>query len=175
MTYSLHTDLSLHCPLDDAFALFCDASNLERLTPPELRFQILTPLPIEMKRGARIQYRIRLFGVPFAWLTEITHWEPGVRFVDEQISGPFARWVHEHRFSSLGPSTSRIVDDVRYALPFEPVGRLAHPLVRARLDRIFEFREQRVREILEGGKPSNPSREPSSATDESSLARNALA
>ena len=146
--YQLQTDIILPRSIEDTFALFCDAQNLERLTPPELRFEIRSALPIEMKRGARIRYRIRLFGIPFGWLTEITHWEPGVRFVDEQIAGPFKRWVHEHRFDPLDDQTTRIRDDVRYALPFDPVGRIAHPVVRARLDRIFSFREQSVREIL---------------------------
>ena len=110
MAYRLNTDITLPRSLEDTFQLFCDAANLEALTPPELRFQIRTPLPIEMKKGARIQYRIRLFGIPFAWLTEITHWEPGVKFVDEQISGPFRQWVHEHRFESLDESRTRIMD-----------------------------------------------------------------
>jgi ligand-binding SRPBCC domain-containing protein len=148
MTHRLKTDITLPRSLDDTFELFCDASNLEALTPPGLRFEIRTPLPIEMRKGARIEYRIRLFGVPFSWLTEITCWEPGIRFVDEQISGPFKLWVHEHCFERLGDASTRIRDEVSYALPFEPIGGLAHPLVRSRLDRIFEFREQRVRALL---------------------------
>ncbi len=148
MTYTLHTDMILAHSLDDTFALFCDASNLETLTPPELRFEIRTALPIEMRVGTRIQYRIRLFGVPFSWLTEITCWEPGKRFVDEQISGPFRTWIHEHCFESVSESSTRIRDEVQYALPFEPLGRLAHPLIRSRLDRIFDYREMRVRELL---------------------------
>jgi ligand-binding SRPBCC domain-containing protein len=153
MTYLLRTDITLARSLADTFALFCDASNLETLTPPELRFEIRTPLPIEMRKGARIEYRIRLFGVPFSWLTEITCWEPGIRFVDEQISGPFRIWIHEHCFQSIDDSTTRIRDEVQYALPFEPIGRLAHPLVRSRLNRVFEYREERVRELLIGPTP----------------------
>lgn len=148
MPYQLKTDITLPRSLEDTFQLFCDASNLKTLTPPELRFEIRTRLPIEMKQGARIQYRIHLFGIPFAWLTEITHWEPGVRFVDEQISGPFRQWIHEHRFEALEEKSTRILDEVRYALPLEPLGRIAHPIVRSRLDRIFSFRDEKVREIL---------------------------
>lgn len=148
--YRLCTDITIDCPVDTAFELFCDAANLEKLTPPELRFEIISPLPIEMKRGAQIEYRIRLFGVPFSWLTEITVWEPGVRFVDEQVAGPFRKWIHEHRFESVGDSSTRIRDEVAYTLPLEPVGRLAHPLVRSRLNRIFEFREREVRRVLSG-------------------------
>jgi ligand-binding SRPBCC domain-containing protein len=148
MTYTLHTDITLERSLADTFALFCDASNLETLTPPELRFEIRTALPIEMRIGTRIEYRIRLFGVPFSWWTEITCWEPGERFVDKQISGPFQTWIHEHRFESVDDTSTRIRDEVHYALPFEPIGRIAHPLIRSRLDRIFDYREIRVRELL---------------------------
>lgn len=158
MTYSLRTDMTIDRSVADTFAVFSEAANLERLTPPELRFEILTPLPIEMKVGARIEYRLRLFGVPFSWLTEITCWEPGVRFVDEQLSGPFRTWIHEHCFEAIGESTTRIQDEVLYALPLEPIGRIAHPLVRARLDRIFDYREESVRRLLTGPTGQGPTR-----------------
>lgn len=148
LDYEIKTDITLSSSLDETFALFAEASNLEALTPPELQFQILTPLPIEMKQGAHIKYRLKLFGIPFNWLTEITHWEPGVRFVDEQISGPFRLWVHEHDFSAVDDSSTRIRDRVRYGLPLEPLGRLAHPIVRSRLDRIFRFREEKVHDLI---------------------------
>jgi ligand-binding SRPBCC domain-containing protein len=148
MPYRILTDVTLERPLDLVFEFFSNAGNLEAITPPELRFEILTPQPIAMCQGARIDYRLRLYGVPFRWRTAITAWEPGRRFVDEQISGPFALWVHEHRFEAPTPTSTRIRDEVRYALPLEPLGRLAHPLVRAKLDRIFSYREERVRALL---------------------------
>ena len=148
MDYFLQTDVTLDCSIEDAFAVFCDANNLEAITPPELRIKIVSPLPIEMKVGAQIAYQIRLFGIPFSWLTEITHWEPNVRFVDEGVSGPFRVWIHEHRFESLGPSSTRIRDEIRYGLPLEPIGRIAHPWVRSRLDRIFQYRGETVGSLV---------------------------
>ena len=68
--------------------------------------------------------------------------------MDEQESGPFALWIHEHCFEAIDPNTTRIRDEVYYALPLEPLGRIAHPLVRAKLDRIFRYREERVRALL---------------------------
>ena len=90
---------------DEVFAFFADASNLEAITPPFLHFRILSPLPIEMRPGARIDYALSLGGVPLRWRTRITEWEPGVHFVDEQESGPYARWRHTHRFEDQGSST----------------------------------------------------------------------
>jgi ligand-binding SRPBCC domain-containing protein len=150
MIYTIETDQTLPRALDDVFPFFADAGNLETITPPELRFSIETPRPIEMRVGALIEYRLTLYGIRFRWLTEISVWEPGKRFVDQQILGPFALWHHEHRFSQEGDGT-RIQDTVHYALPLDPIGRLAHPLVRKQLDRIFDYRTARVDEIL--GKP----------------------
>lgn len=148
MEYTLRSEVLLDRSLDDCFAFFADAANLETITPKELRFRFESELPIEMRRGCRIGYRLSLYGIPFSWLTEIAVWEPGVRFVDQQLRGPFRTWIHEHRFEALSAKQTLIRDAVRYALPLEPVGRLAHPLVRANLDRIFRYREERVRKLL---------------------------
>jgi ligand-binding SRPBCC domain-containing protein len=148
MTYQISTDLTLPRPLDEVFEFFADASNLEAITPPELKFRIVTPMPIEMRTGALIEYRLSLFGIPFSWLTEISVWEEGRRFVDRQISGPFRVWHHEHCFQAIDERTSRITDSVHYSLPLPPVGRLVHPIVRPQLNRIFSYRSERVRELL---------------------------
>ena len=148
MTHVLETEFMLPAGIDEVFPFVADAGNLETITPPELQFRFVTPLPIEMRVGALIEYRLRLFGVPFSWLTEISVWEPGVRFVDRQLRGPFRLWHHEHRFESTPVGTTRLRDTVHYVLPFEPLGRIAHPVVRARLDRIFAYRTERVRGIF---------------------------
>lgn len=151
MVYTIRTDVTLNRSLEDTFDFFSDAGNLEAITPPELRFSIKTPLPIEMRQGALIEYELSLYGVPFSWLTEISVWEPGVRFIDHQIAGPFKVWHHEHCFESLGENKTRIRDQVRYVLPLEPFSRIVHPLVRTNLDRIFSYRTDKVREIMDGG------------------------
>lgn len=148
MTYSLSTDITLPKPIDSVFPFFADAGNLEAITPPELRFRIVSPMPIDMRVGALIEYRLSLFGVPFSWLTEISVWEEGRRFIDRQVLGPFRLWIHEHRFEATASGGTRIRDEVHYALPLDPVGRLAHPIVRNRLDRIFDYRTERVQALL---------------------------
>jgi ligand-binding SRPBCC domain-containing protein len=129
---------------DEVFTFFADASNLEAITPPFLHFRILSPLPIEMRSGTRIDYALSLGGVPFRWRTRITEWEPGTRFVDEQESGPYAIWRHTHRFDDQGSSTV-MHDLVEYAEPLGPLGRLAHVLfVERALERIFDFRRDTI-------------------------------
>lgn len=133
--------------LDDTFAFFGDARNLDRLTPPWVGFRILTPAPIEMRVGTLIDYSIRIHGVGVRWKTLITRWEPPHRFVDVQLKGPYRWWHHEHRFEPVSGGT-RVVDAVEYAAP---LAWISHPLlVRRDVARIFEYRESALREVLGG-------------------------
>jgi hypothetical protein len=149
--YCLEREQWLPAPLDRVFDFFADAANLQALTPPWLGFRILSPLPIPMRAGARIEYRIALAGVPLRWRTCITRWEPGAGFVDEQERGPYALWEHTHRFERCGDGVL-MGDTVRYALPLGPLGRVAHGLaVRSALAAIFDYRFARVRERFPRG------------------------
>lgn len=147
MDHELRTEFTLPLPRERVFAFFAAAENLERITPPELKFRITTPLPIAMRPGALIEYRLRLGGVPFGWTTRIDAWEPPFRFIDTQLKGPYALWEHTHEFEEVAGGT-RIRDRVRYRLPFGMLGRLALPVVRWQLGRIFAHRERAVREAL---------------------------
>jgi ligand-binding SRPBCC domain-containing protein len=144
------TTTVLPLPLDRVFPFFADAANLEVITPPELRFHILTPQPVEMRVGALIRYRLRLTGVPFQWLTRIAEWNPPHQFVDEQLKGPYKTWIHTHRFTET-PAGTQIDDEVRYELPLFPVGELALPFVKLQVGRIFAFREQAIRRLMLDG------------------------
>jgi len=134
-------------PTAQVFNFFAEAANLEQITPPELRFRIVTPLPIEMQRGTLIEYRLALFGVPFGWRTEISDWQPPHRFVDRQLSGPYRQWIHTHEFTAENGGT-RMLDRVEYVLPLSQLGLLAGALVRRQLGRIFDYRESTIRQLL---------------------------
>jgi ligand-binding SRPBCC domain-containing protein len=125
--------------LEEAFAFFADARNLERITPPWLRFEIVEA-PAELARGARLRYRLRLYGVPIRWRTEIVAWTPPHGFVDRQRRGPFLLWEHTHRLRAVGGGTE-ISDHVRYRLFVGPLGDLLRRLVVRRwVEGIFDYR-----------------------------------
>lgn len=141
----LHRETVVQAPLDRAFAFFADASNLQRLTPAWLHFSIRTPMPVEMRAGLVIEYWIRLYGVPIPWRTRIDVWEPGVRFVDRQIAGPYVWWRHEHRFEPVDGGATRVIDDVDYV---PRVRWLTARFVRRDVERIFTYRQEMLREIF---------------------------
>jgi len=135
-------------PLEDAFAFFADAYNLEALTPPWLHFRILTPRPIRIQEGATIEYVLTTRRLPVRWRTEIIEWRPGRRFVDRQVEGPFRFWEHTHTFDEHQGGTL-IGDTVLYRMPYGVLGAIAHRLLVARdLERVFDYRRDAVDRLL---------------------------
>jgi ligand-binding SRPBCC domain-containing protein len=137
-------------PVEEAFAFFADAYNLEALTPPWLGFRILTPRPIPMRKGTTIEYVLTTHRIPVRWRTEIVEWDPGRRFVDTQLKGPFRAWEHTHDFEER-PDGTRIRDTVLYRMPYGPLGAIAHRALVARdLERVFDYRRDAVHRLLGG-------------------------
>lgn len=130
---------------EEVFPFFADARNLEVLTPPWLKFEVLTPQPIQIEEGTRIDYKLRLRGFPLRWQSEITVWDPPHRFVDEQCRGPYREWVHEHTFEPQNGGTLAR-DVVQYGvLGGAIVDRL---IVRHDVERIFQFRREKLQELF---------------------------
>jgi ligand-binding SRPBCC domain-containing protein len=145
----LRREQRLPGPPEDVFPFFADAHNLEAITPPWLGFRVVTPQPIDMRRGALIEYRLRLHAVPLRWRTRIAVWDPPRRFVDVQLSGPYLLWHHTHDFIPDPRGGTLMRDTVRYALPLGPLGELAgRVLVRRDLAAIFDFRQGAIRAAL---------------------------
>jgi ligand-binding SRPBCC domain-containing protein len=141
---TLVTEVWLPRPRHEVFAFFADAANLDRITPPWLRFQILTPLPVVMQTGALLDYRLRWRGIPLSWRTRIDAWAPPVRFVDRQLRGPYLQWIHTHEFEERDGGTW-MRDAVDYAIP----GWIVEPflyrwLIGPDVERIFAYRKATI-------------------------------
>jgi ligand-binding SRPBCC domain-containing protein len=148
--HTLRARMTLPLPVQQVFDFFAAAENLQMITPPELGFRIVTTGRVQIEQGALIDYQLGLFGIPFRWQTEITCWRPPHEFVDTQLRGPYAQWIHRHTFRQRDGDTI-IEDEVRYRLPVPLLGELAVPLVKLQLKRIFRYRQARIRELLLAG------------------------
>ena len=135
-------------PLDKVFDFFSKAENLNKITPPELSFKIITPLPIKMQKGTLIDYKIKVEGIPMLWRTEISDWNPPYYFIDSQLKGPYVKWVHEHHFESVDNGT-KMTDKVTFRSPgwiFEPI--IHYLIVKNKVEKIFEYREKILKDIV---------------------------
>lgn len=145
--FELRREIELSVPLQEVFSFFADPGNLQAITPPWLRFQIRSEVPIEMKVGQEISYKLRVRGLPISWISLISAWDPPHRFVDEQIKGPYKLWIHEHTFDESEGRTL-VKDHVRYAVPGGAwINRL---FVAGDLRKIFDFRSAQMTKLLGG-------------------------
>ena len=143
--FLFQTELWLPKPRAEIFPFFAEARNLEAITPPWLKFEVLTPAPIEIRAGTLIDYRLRVHGVPIRWRTEISEWEPPHRFVDRQLRGPYRLWHHTHTFDERDGGTL-CGDRVRY----RPRGGVLVDwlVVRRDVKNIFSYRQRRLKELF---------------------------
>ena len=145
--WRLEASITLMASLDVVFDFFSRARNLQELTPPWLKFDVLTPEPIVMQPGTLIDYRIIIHGIPIRWRTEITRYEPPAIFTDRQLRGPYSLWDHTHTFEAISPEVTQARDIVVY----RPRGGVLAPLlnslfVQRDVERIFAFRHAMLAE-----------------------------
>ncbi len=132
----------------DAFAAFEDPLRLAEITPPGLQFRILTPPPILMAAGVKIDYEFRWLGLPILWRSIITEYEPPFVCEHEQVKGPFRLWRHRLTFHPSEEGTL-VTDEAFYSLPFGPLGRIVHKgIVSGQLKEIFRFRQKALSEMI---------------------------
>ena len=155
--HTIEREQWLERPIEEVFAFFGDSMNLQAITPEWLHFSVLTPPPMAMAVGARIEYRLRWGVVPLRWVTLIEEWEPPRRFVDSQLEGPYRLWHHTHTFEPQAGGTI-VRDTVRYQIPFGWLGATLHwQRIRRDLAAIFDERARRVRALLAPPARDDPS------------------
>ena len=146
--HSLIKTTAINRPIEEVFDFFSKAENLNKITPPDLQFKILSPLPISIKKGALIDYKIKINGIPFKWRTEISEWELNKRFIDRQIKGPYKVWIHEHTFEERNGITY-MTDNVQFLSPgwiLEPI--INKFFIEKKVKGIFEYREKILTDLF---------------------------
>jgi uncharacterized protein (TIGR01777 family) len=134
--------------IDEVFPFFSDPSNLEKITPPWLRFKVLRISTPTIGAGTQIDYQLRIRGIPIRWKSRIDVWAANEVFIDTQIKGPYAQWEHLHRFTPLKGGTF-LTDRVRYKLPLGRAGRFfAGKIVTGDVRSIFKFRKDKISSLF---------------------------
>lgn len=132
----------------DVFDFFSDERNLEKITPPNLNFRVIKKTTPEIQKGTLIYYKLRLYGLPFKWVTLIKEWEKNNMFMDVQLKGPYKVWQHTHKFEDVEGGVL-IKDEVHYKLPLGFMGDLvAGWLVKKDVENIFNYRSKYILENL---------------------------
>lgn len=153
--YTLKRTQQLPINVQIAWQFFSDPRNLPVITPPDLGFEITSGLPEQMYAGMLVSYKVAAApGIKVRWITEITHVRENEFFVDEQRFGPYRFWHHQHHFKAVSGGVE-MTDLVSYLLPFQPFGRLAAPLVRRRLEYIFDYRYATLETLFSSKKGGN--------------------
>lgn len=150
-TFLFESQRTLKRPITEIFEFFSNAHNLAMITPPSMHLEILTPAPIEMSAGTRIDYRFKLYGIPVRWQTEITEWNPPYEFADEQRRGPYRLWRHTHTFNETEEGVI-VGDSVEYAVWGN--GLTNKLFVRPDIEKIFAYRSEQLDEIFHHKKNS---------------------
>jgi ligand-binding SRPBCC domain-containing protein len=135
--------------LEDSWSFFSSPANLKILTPDHLGFEIQNDHNSKIYEGQIIDYIIRpLWNIPIQWVTEITHIQEHLYFIDEQRIGPYKFWHHEHRFYPI-PNGVEMIDSIYYEMPFGPLGKAIHSLkIKQDIEAIFSYRHAKLKKMF---------------------------
>jgi ligand-binding SRPBCC domain-containing protein len=149
MIHHLEKEQFILADIGRAWEYFATPANLNTITPSDMEFEIVWGGECRMYAGQLIEYRVEVLpGWKTHWLTEIRHVREGQYFVDEQRTGPYRFWYHEHIFEPV-PGGTQMKDHITYQVPFGVFGEVLHKLyIRTRLEAIFDFRHNKITEIF---------------------------
>lgn len=134
--------------LETVFPFFCDARNLEKITPPYIHFRIQKLSTDRIEEGTLIDYKLRIKGLPFRWRTRICTFKPMESFSDEQLKGPYKLWHHTHSFTPMKNGTM-MTDRVVYQMPFGILGDFVRLVVVHRdVKAIFAYRSKVIETLF---------------------------
>ena len=147
--YRIEREQEINTTIENAWDFIKTPGNLNRITPPELQFVIVSDVPDSMFNGLMIEYIIK---IPFfgkrKWVAEIKHIREPFSFVDEQRAGPYKLWYHYHELVKLEKGIL-VIDKVYYEVPYGVLGKLLHFfIIKKILQRIFDYRAKKFSELF---------------------------
>jgi ligand-binding SRPBCC domain-containing protein len=138
-------------PPSAVFAFHESPGALLRLSPPWERVELVAGGD-SIRAGSRVVLRVWLGPWPVTWEAEHAEYQPGRLFADRQARGPFASWYHRHLFLDDGAGGTLLRDEVVYEPPLGRLGRLlAGGFVERKVQKMFDFRHEATRRIVEEG------------------------
>ena len=148
--YTLYAKQTVSKEIGLLWDFFRKPTNLNKLTPEDVHFKIKSGKSDDFYEGKIISYKIKPFKLlALNWVTEISQIKEGSYFIDNQVSGPYKMWRHEHHFKSNADGTTEIIDTVKYKVPFYILGRLMHKIfIRRKLVNIFMFRQKQINKLF---------------------------
>lgn len=148
--YELYRELIVKTTREEAWNFIRNPANLNKITPSDLSFEIISDVPKEMYEGMLVEYKVN---IPIIgkqeWVSELQHIVPEYSFVDEQKIGPYKLWYHYHAIEDVNDGV-KLIDRVSYQTPFGVFGKIAHVLfIKKMLNKIFNYRNIAFKELLE--------------------------
>lgn len=144
-----HTQV-INISISDAWDFFSNPENLKIITPGFMKFEMTSDTKnMRMYPGMIITYKVSpLMKIQFNWVTEITQVNEPFYFVDNQKSGPFKFWHHQHFFKQMEDKIE-MTDLVNYAAPFENISKpIENTIIKKRVEMIFDFRHKKLEELF---------------------------
>jgi ligand-binding SRPBCC domain-containing protein len=151
MLHTFTTKQLINSDIQSVWDFISSPGNLAKITPEFMGFDIIGNKSDlgKMYPGQIIEYYVSPFaGIKMHWVTEITHVKDKEYFVDEQRSGPYSMWHHQHFLREVEGGVE-MTDIVHYKAPLGFLGKIANALfIRKQLKKIFDYRYRKIEEIF---------------------------
>jgi len=142
--------LTVPCSAETAFDFVTRPENIRKISPPDVGLAFTSP-PDRYALGSRIEFKVQAFGLVREIVHEVTAFDEPGSFVEQQVSGPFQKWIHEHRFEDAGDGRVVIIDRIEFEKPGGVVGLImTADRIRETLEIGFDFRHDKLEQLLGG-------------------------
>jgi ligand-binding SRPBCC domain-containing protein len=138
--------------IEKVFAFHLDLNNLLRISPEEAHLQIFHAPP-RLEKGARVGLFVKIGPITTTMETVVEELDPPNKFIDRQVGGFFASWVHTHFFEKISDNKTKLTDRIEYTLPGGVLGNLVGGgIAYNKIEEMFRHRAMMTKKLLEENK-----------------------